>query len=208
MKALPAESVRLLRELAKHGHASAQAFLADMYWRGNHVPKDPVQAYLLITLAIDNAPSAERIWIEDSYQHIFCGAGEGVRKQAQGSVADWRDQYGPRRRQEQVKEGGLADFQPRAARTCSNGVVVPLRHGEAAVEPGPSPSDGDLQRLCGGSDARRVRRKLDERDRRIWPPRCRCNDPGPSALSAPEDLLKWRGRPRQVRGPRVSPSCA
>ena len=135
LKAQPHEGVRLLRELSKHGHASAQAFLADLYWRGNHVPRDPYQAYLLITLAIENAPAAERIWIEDSYQHIFCGAGEGVRKQAQGSVADWRNQYGRRREVPQRELGGIAEIQPRASRTCSNGLVVPLQRDEVAVEP-------------------------------------------------------------------------
>jgi uncharacterized protein len=130
----PSEALYWLNGTAKRGLAGAQAFLADLYWRGNHVPKDPTQALLLITLAAENAPAAERIWIEDTYQYIFCGAGEGVRRQALGAVADWRTKYG-RSREERVGRDGLAAIQPRAVRTCSNGEVAqPQRRGEGSAE--------------------------------------------------------------------------
>jgi uncharacterized protein len=131
----PREALYWLRELSTRGHASAQAFLADLYWRGTQVPRDPVQAYLLIDVAVQNAPAADRVWIEDIYQYIFCGASEGVRRQAQGAVADWRSKYG-RQREERLGRDGLATIQPRAVRTCSNGEPAqPGRRSEQSAEP-------------------------------------------------------------------------
>ncbi len=128
----PRESIYWLRKLAQLGHTSAQAFLADLYWRGQFVEKDKTQALLLITLAVENAPAAERVWIEDKYQNIFCGAGEGVRRQTQGAVADWRNKYG-RPREDRVARDGLAPIQPRTQRTCSNGeAVLPGNRGDSS----------------------------------------------------------------------------
>ena len=126
----PREAVYWLRKLSQLGHTSAQAFLADLYWRGQHVEKDKTQALLLITLAVENSPIAERVWIEDKYQNIFCGAGEGVRRQAQGAVADWRNKYG-RPREDHTARDGIASIQPRTQRSCSNGeAVVPGIRGD------------------------------------------------------------------------------
>ena len=86
-------------------------------------------------MAAENATAADRVWIEDKYQNIFCGAGEGVRRQAQGAVADWRSKYG-RSQQERMSRDGLQPIQPRAVRTCSNGEVAqPMRKGEAMIAP-------------------------------------------------------------------------
>jgi uncharacterized protein len=131
----PREAFYWLRGLSTRGHTSAQALLADLYWRGVHVEKDQTQALLLITLAAENAGAADRVWIEDKYQNIFCGAGEGVRRQAQGAVADWRSKYG-RSKEERTARDGLVPIQPRAQRTCSNGeTAVPGRRGELMTEP-------------------------------------------------------------------------
>ena len=113
--------------LASRGHAAAQAFLADIYWRGRYgVKQDQERAFALISVAAENAPDSERVWIDDIYQLIFCGASPGVRTQSQGMVADWRQKYG--RAVAQTERGnGLGALTPRAARTCSNGeTVVPL----------------------------------------------------------------------------------
>lgn len=127
----PREAVYWLRGLSTRGHTGAQAFLADLYWRGQYVPKDPTQALALITLAAEYANLADRVWIEDKYQNIFCGAGEGVRRQAQGAVADWRSKYA-RSKDEGPSRDGLEPIQPRAVRTCSNGEpALPQRRGEA-----------------------------------------------------------------------------
>ena len=113
-----------LSALTQRGHAGAQAFLADIYWRGRYnVMRDPTRAFALITVAVEHAPENERVWIEDIYQNIYCGAPAGTRTQAQGMVADWRQKYG------RTTAGGtrssLGALLPQAARSCSNGETVP-----------------------------------------------------------------------------------
>lgn len=111
-----------LSVLSQRGHAGAQAFLADLYWRGKIMEKDPIRAMALIAVAIENAPSKERIWIEDVYQNIYCGAGEGVRKQASGIVAEWRTRYG--RKPVSASSPGLAPLEASAAWSCRDGEPV------------------------------------------------------------------------------------
>lgn len=114
-----------LAVLTQRGHAGAQAFLADLYWRGKFMEQDKIRAFALITVAVEHAPPRERIWIEDVYQNIFCGAGEGIRKQATGMVAEWRTRYG--RKAEDSSSAGLDPLYPLAVRTCQNGdKVTPL----------------------------------------------------------------------------------
>lgn len=111
-----------LAVLSQRGHAGAQAFLADLYWRGKFVEPDKVRAFALISVAVEHAPPRERIWIEDVYQNIFCGAGEGIRKQATGMVADWRARYG--RRVQDAGPDDAAALAVHADRTCKNGDAV------------------------------------------------------------------------------------
>jgi TPR repeat protein len=109
--------------LAKRGHAGAQAFLADVYWRGRYgVARNEREAFALIKLAMLNAPASERIWIEDIYQNIFCGMSASTRAQAEGLVADWRHRYG--RDVVETDRLGLDPLPPRADRTCGNGEPV------------------------------------------------------------------------------------
>jgi len=56
-----------LSVLSQKGHAGAQAFLADLLWRGKYMKTDPVRALALISVAVANAPAYERVWIEDIY---------------------------------------------------------------------------------------------------------------------------------------------
>jgi TPR repeat protein len=112
-----------LSVLTQRGHAGAQAFLADVYWRGRYsVMRDPTRAFALITVAVENAPESERVWIEDIYHNIFCGAPAGTRTQAQGMVADWRQKYG--RAVTNQYRSALGALPPQAERTCSNGEAV------------------------------------------------------------------------------------
>ena len=112
-----------LAVLTQRGHAGAQAFLADLYWRGKFMEQDKVKAYALIAVAVEHAPPRERIWIEDVYQNIFCGAGEGIRKQATGMVAEWRTRYG--RKVDEVTNSRLGPLNPSTVRTCANGDSLP-----------------------------------------------------------------------------------
>lgn len=124
-----------LSRLSRGGHAGAQAFLADLLWRGKFVKKDQPAALNLIDVAVTHAPPHERVWIEDIYQNIFCSAGEGVRQQATGRVAEWHDRYG-RRTEKRVDKSGLDDLAVHPVRTCSNGEVVrPMSDVTAQVAP-------------------------------------------------------------------------
>lgn len=108
--------------LTQAGHAGAQAFLADLLWRGKYMQADPPRALALIAVAVENAPAHERLWIEDIYQNIYCGAGEGVRSQATGIVANWGNRYG---RKPEARDGsGLGELEEAPQRTCKNGEPV------------------------------------------------------------------------------------
>jgi TPR repeat protein len=113
-----------LSRLSRKGHPGAQAFLADLLWRGKFVEKDPATALNLIDVAVANAPAHERVWIDDIYQNIYCNAGSGVRQQATGRVAEWRNRYG-RYQEPPASKDGLDDMlQADPVRTCANGELV------------------------------------------------------------------------------------
>lgn len=113
-----------LSVLAQNGHPGAQAFLADLYWRGKFMRKDPVRALTLISVAVKNARGGDRVWIEDIYQSIYCGASKGVREQATGMVADWDSRYG--RKPELPGRSSLGAFNGSVNRTCADGHKVPI----------------------------------------------------------------------------------
>ncbi len=119
-----------LAVLSQKGHAGAQAFLADLYWRGRYMARDPVRALALISVAVENAPPSERVWIEDIYQNIFCDTPSGTRQQATGLVAEWGGRYG---RKPDVRDRyGLGELGA-PTRTCDNGEPVSPRR--AGLEP-------------------------------------------------------------------------
>lgn len=109
--------------LSQRGHAGAQAFYADLLWRGKHMDANPPRALALIAVAVRNAPPQDAMWIEDIYQNIFCGAAEGTRTQATGIVAQWGNRYG--RKPPQLRDhSGLAQLTAAPVRTCKNGEAV------------------------------------------------------------------------------------
>ncbi|MGE3228625.1 MAG: tetratricopeptide repeat protein [Hyphomicrobium sp.] len=114
-----------LSVLSQRGHAGAQAFFADLLWRGKHVEPDPARALALIAVAVDNAPPQDAMWIDDIYQNIFCGAAEGTRKQATGIVAQWGNRYG-RKPQASYDRSGLPQLAAAPVRTCKNGEPVDM----------------------------------------------------------------------------------
>ena len=142
-----------LSVLTEESHPGAQAYLADLLWRGRHVKKDERRALALITMAVENAPEHERIWIEDIYQNIYCGAAQGVRKQATGIVADWRTRYG--RKPDMRDDTGLGPLNVQATRTCGNGEPVLFDMGtNADVSPTPTaPLATALPKQADGSDS-------------------------------------------------------
>ena len=114
-----------LSVLTEEGHPGAQALLADLLWRGRFVKKDEQRALALITVSVENAPTHERLWIEDIYQNIFCGTSQGTRKQADGIVAVWRKVFAPPSMPADQMGLGLRDLQPQ--RKCENGEVLDIR---------------------------------------------------------------------------------
>jgi TPR repeat protein len=114
-----------LSVLTEEGHAAAQAFLADLLWRGRFIAKDEKRALALITMAAEHAPANERIWIDDIYQNIFCGTSQGTRQQAQGVVAVWRKIFQQPADSEERMGLGAKDLQPE--RACRNGEVVDIK---------------------------------------------------------------------------------
>ena len=125
-----------LSVLTEEGYPGAQAYLADLYWRGRYVKKDERRALALIRVAVENAPEHERIWIEDIYQNIYCGASQGTRQQADGIVARWRKIFShPSPSGDRMGLG--AELQPQ--RACGNGEVVDIgRNAPAAKEAAPT----------------------------------------------------------------------
>jgi uncharacterized protein len=111
-----------LSVLTEESHPGAQAFLADLLWRGRFVKKDERRALALIRMAVENAPEHERIWIEDIYQNIFCGASPGTRQQADGIVARWRKMFSRPSSPPGERMGLGAELQPQ--RACGNGEAV------------------------------------------------------------------------------------
>ena len=92
-----------------------------MAWQVRREGSD--RALNLIDVAVANAPPSERVWIEDIYQNIFCNAGEGVRQQATGRVAEWHNLYG-RRPDVPDNKNGLDRLSAEPVRTCANGELV------------------------------------------------------------------------------------
>ena len=146
----PRTAMHWLSVLTQRGHAGAQAFLADIYWRGRYnIARDQLRAFALITVAVENASDTERIWIEDIYQNIFCGASSGTRSQAQGMVADWRKKYG--RSNISTERYGLGGLPPKADRSCSNGeTVTPLVRNDVRPMGPASPPPQGLGYVTGG----------------------------------------------------------
>ncbi len=119
-----------LSVLTEESYPGAQAYLADLLWRGRYVKKDERRALALITMAVESAPEHERIWIEDIYQNIYCGTSQGTRKQATGIVAMWRQMFArPPVPATRVELGGRA-LQPQ--RTCGDGEVIDIQRYEPA----------------------------------------------------------------------------
>lgn len=151
-----------LSRLSQTGHAGAQAFLADLLWRGKFVPKDQIAALNLIDVAVSNAPPGERVWILDIYQNIYCNAGEGVRKQANGRVADWHARYGRKQERGTVKAdiAGLDSLSPDPERTCANGESVKPIGTQSSAEPVEGETIIDLPQPAGRNVGRSLQHDI------------------------------------------------
>ena len=144
-----------LSSLARKNHAGAQAFLAELLWRGKFVRKDASQALVWSTLSVESSGDRDRLWIEEIYQTIYCGAAPGVREKAGQLVADWRHRapggsvppadsvdraVTPNRSASSGHVRSDVGANVAAVRSCANGEVVP------SVVPGALPMPAERQR--------------------------------------------------------------
>jgi len=112
-----------LSTLVKKGHAGAQAYLAELFWRGKKVKRKPTLSLALATLALETAPSSEKIWIIDTHHQIYCAASPEIRDGAAKLLIQMRRQYRHATRQKPVDPLDLVERG--AVRTCNNGEIVP-----------------------------------------------------------------------------------
>ena len=112
-------AVRRFEAAAQLRHSGAQAMLAQLLWKGAHVPKDDVRALALAFLAIENATPDHRMEIEDIYQMLFCSVSPETRTAARQAYAHV-GQSDPTPRSGPIRS-------PVATRNCVTGeAVVPL----------------------------------------------------------------------------------
>jgi hypothetical protein len=116
-----------LSTLSEQSNPAAQALLAEVFWRGRHVRKDEERALALMTMAVENAPQHERMWIEDSYHTIFCACSPETRKGAEGLVSRWKNFFA-RPMQQPADRTGLGNREMLPERQCADGEVA-VRHG-------------------------------------------------------------------------------
>jgi hypothetical protein len=125
-----------LSVLTEQSYPAAQALLAELLWRGRHVKRDEQRALALITMAVENAPAHERIWIDEIHQNIFCATTQGTRQEADGIIARWRRIFARPAAEPADRMGlGLRDLQPE--RKCANGEAVAVRRESGAAPAGP-----------------------------------------------------------------------
>ena len=144
-----------LSALSEQSYPAAQALLAELLWKGRFVKSDERRALALITMAAENAPAHDRIWIDETYHSIYCATTHGTRQEATGIMARWRKMFA-RPVAEPVDRVGLGgrDLQPE--RQCSNGEAVAIRRagtmaGVAARPATPVPPAAQAEVMQGSA---------------------------------------------------------
>lgn len=140
-KAVP-QALNWFAALARKGHAGAQAFLADLYWQGKYIKRNPEMALALINIAVENASPEDQVWIDDAHQNIFCSASGRTKHLAGNLVVGWRNRY--LRPRPAAEKSGLDTLGASPTRTCANGDVVrtlPTDRTEVAVTASGTPQD-------------------------------------------------------------------
>jgi hypothetical protein len=130
-----------LSVLTEESYPAAQALLAELLWRGRHVKKDEQRALALATMAVENAPPHERMWIEDTYASIWCATAQGQRREAEGFIARWRRLFA---RPPAEPADRLSGRELLPERRCANGEAVVIQRREksgavAVAAPPPAP---------------------------------------------------------------------
>jgi hypothetical protein len=144
-----------LSTLSEQSYPAAQALLAELYWKGRHVKSDQRRALALITMAAENAPAADRIWIDETYHSIYCTTTHGTRQEATGIMARWRKMFA-RPVAEPYDRAGLGGRELLPERQCADGEAVAIRRatpmaGVAAAPPPTTPSVGPGEVMQGSA---------------------------------------------------------
>ena len=127
LEAKPKVGKHWISTLAREGHAEAQAYLGDLFWRGKHVKQNKIQGMAYIMLALDNAQSHNRIWIEELYQHVYCQSSGQQRQSSALVAANLKKTQVLRKAPNQLGPNfGMGEF--KTNRQCRNGepVVMPV----------------------------------------------------------------------------------
>ena len=144
-----------LSTLSEQSYPAAQALLAELYWKGRHVKPDQRRALALITMAAENAPAHDRIWIDETYHSIYCATTHGTRQEATGIMARWRKMFA-RPVAEPYDRAGLGGRELLPERQCADGEAVAIRRatpmaGVAAAPPPTTPSVGPGEVMQGSA---------------------------------------------------------
>jgi hypothetical protein len=126
-----------LSSLSEQSYPAAQALLAELFWKGRYVNPDERRALALVTMAVENAPPHDRIWIEETYHTIFCAATQGTRQEADGIMARWRRVFA--RPLAEPNRVGLSGGDVLPERQCANGEPVTIRRAGGAAPAGGPP---------------------------------------------------------------------
>ncbi len=145
VKARVPYALNWLARLTRRAHAGAQAFLANIYWDGRYIVRDPVTALALVTVAVDNSPPEDRFWIEDLHQNIFCESGQETRNGVKVRIKQWRQRFTVETRNvglvPTMPETALGELSGETRRICANGDIVGDLDG---VESSPPDAAGEI----------------------------------------------------------------
>jgi hypothetical protein len=141
-----------LSSLSEQSYPAAQALLAELLWKGRFVKSDERRALALITMAAENAPVHDRIWIDETYHSIYCATTQGTRQEATGIMVRWRKMFARPVAEPIDRIGhGIRELQPE--RQCSNGEAVAIRRAGAIAAARPVTPSAPQTEVMQGSAA-------------------------------------------------------
>jgi len=125
LKARPKLGMHWISTLARDGHAEAQGYLGDLFWRGKYIKQNKIQGMAYIMLALDNAQPHNRVGIEELYQHVYCRSSAENRRDAAIIASNLRKRQ-LRKKSVRPKPPmlGIGDF--KTTRSCRNGEPVEI----------------------------------------------------------------------------------
>lgn len=150
-----------LSSLARSGHAEAQAYLGDLFWRGKYVEPNKVKGMAYVMLSLENAAPHNRVWIEELYQNIFCTSSPEIRRDAVLVAANLRASQTRKRAVGLSAFNGLGSDDFQTTRTCRNGEQVampkiPTAGSKPIVTPPSTDAGSSYYGTAGGFGLRNV----------------------------------------------------